>query len=77
MRYLLLASLVLAVVAPKPLPRTADGRPDLQGMWTNDTFTPLERPKGFEDKAFFAEAEEAAFQQQVREDLRALLGEDN
>jgi hypothetical protein len=25
-------------------PRTADGHPDLQGMWTNATITPLERP---------------------------------
>ena len=26
-------------------PRTADGQPDLQGYWTNATYTPLERPK--------------------------------
>src|SRR5262249_49356188 len=25
------------------VPRTADGQPDLQGYWTNATFTPLER----------------------------------
>jgi hypothetical protein len=25
-------------------PRTADGQPDLQGMWTSATITPLERP---------------------------------
>ncbi|HXP86440.1 MAG TPA: hypothetical protein VN841_17055 [Bryobacteraceae bacterium] len=25
-------------------PRTADGHPDLQGIWTNATLTPLERP---------------------------------
>ena len=25
-------------------PRTPDGRPDLQGMWTNATYTPLQRP---------------------------------
>ena len=24
-------------------PRTADGRPDLQGNWSNETQTPLER----------------------------------
>ena len=26
-------------------PRTPDGQPDLQGFWTNTTYTPLERPK--------------------------------
>jgi hypothetical protein len=28
---------------PAAIPRTADGRPDLQGNWTNATITPLER----------------------------------
>jgi hypothetical protein len=27
------------------VPRTPDGQPDLQGFWTNTTYTPLERPK--------------------------------
>jgi hypothetical protein len=27
-------------------PRTPDGQPDLQGFWTNSTYTPLERPNG-------------------------------
>jgi hypothetical protein len=31
---------------PWTLPRTADGKPDLQGNWTNATMTPLERPEG-------------------------------
>ena len=31
-----------------PVPRTPDGRPDLQGNWTNGTITPIERPVGFE-----------------------------
>jgi hypothetical protein len=27
-------------------PRTPDGQPDLQGYWTNATYTPLQRPQG-------------------------------
>lgn len=38
-------------------PRTADGRPDLQGLWTNDTITPIERPIELGDKAFLTEEE--------------------
>ena len=42
------------------LPRTPAGRPDLQGYWTTQTFTPLERPAHLGDREFFTE-EEAAF----------------
>ena len=28
------------------VPRTPDGHPDLQGFWSNQTYTPLERPEG-------------------------------
>ena len=28
------------------MPRTPDGAPDLQGYWTNNSYTPLERPNG-------------------------------
>jgi hypothetical protein len=38
------------------LPRTADGHPDLQGVWTNATITPLERPQKF-DKLVMSDAE--------------------
>ena len=38
-------------------PRTPDGQPDLQGYWTNATFTPLQRPENV-DKEFYT-AEEA------------------
>ena len=37
--------------------RTPDGQPDLQGYWTNNTITPLERPKGVGGKEFYTEAE--------------------
>jgi hypothetical protein len=39
-------------------PRTPDGQPDLQGFWTNATFTPLERPKNV-TKEFYTAAEAA------------------
>jgi hypothetical protein len=38
-------------------PRTPDGQPDLQGVWTNNTVTPLERPKELAAKEFYTEAE--------------------
>ena len=42
--------------------RTTDGRPALQGYWTNATFTPLERPPELAGKEFYTEAEAASFQ---------------
>jgi len=41
--------------------RTADGQPDLQGFWTNDTVTPLERPAEFGDKEILTPEEAAAY----------------
>ena len=40
-------------------PRTADGQPNISGIWTNDTLTPLERPAWLPDKEFFTEEEAA------------------
>jgi hypothetical protein len=38
-------------------PRTIDGQPKLEGFWTNNTVTPLERPKGLGAKEFYTQAE--------------------
>jgi hypothetical protein len=38
-------------------PRTADGHPDLQGFWTTQTYTPLERPQRYAGQEFLTEAE--------------------
>ena len=45
------------------VPRLTDGHPDLQGIWTNKTVTPLERPQALGNKAFFTEEEAKAFTQ--------------
>ena len=39
------------------IPRMPDGRPDLQGMWTNVTITRLERPAEFANKLVISDAE--------------------
>jgi hypothetical protein len=45
--------------APAPSLKTAWGEPDLQGIWTDETATPLQRPARFANQEFFTEAERA------------------
>jgi hypothetical protein len=46
-------------------PRTPDGQPDLQGIWTNATITPFERPVSLRDKAFLTDEEAKTLEQQA------------
>jgi hypothetical protein len=46
-------------------PRLPDGQPDLQGVWTNATITPFERPPELADKAFFTAEEAQAYEQRI------------
>ena len=78
---------IVALVAPMPaftqddnwtLPRTADGHPDLQGVWANNNATPLERPPEWADKDALTDEELAALQvaaAQAVDDGDALFGD--
>ena len=66
-------------------PRAADGRPDLEGVWTNATITPFERgtyfaysgvavPESAADRAFFTEEEGARFAALTAADREASFG---
>jgi hypothetical protein len=70
----LVASAPLAAQARKPATtsakawspaRTPDGQPDLQGVWTNATITPFERPAALADKAFLSDKEAQDAEQQA------------
>src|SRR2546429_2827943 len=69
----LAAAGVLVILAALPAPaaknwcasHTPDGQPDLQGIWSNATITPLERPKELAGKEFFTAAEAAEYEKRV------------
>jgi hypothetical protein len=64
---------VTAVLLPgqTKVPRTTDGRPDLQGIWTNATLTPLERPAAFAGKLTVSDAEAAVYEKKQQDELKA------
>ena len=53
---LLVTGLAAAQTKKWTPPRMADGHPDLQGFWTNSTYTPLERPRNV-NKEFYTKEE--------------------
>src|SRR2546427_2872249 len=48
-------------------PRAPDGKPDLQGIWSDNTLTPLERPKGLGAKEFYTDQELTENSKKARE----------
>lgn len=71
----LTATLVFGVAAPADAQtrayRTPWGDPDLQGIWSNQTLTPLERPAEFAAKTHLTEAEAAQYQARLRQQQNA------
>ncbi len=65
------AALPLAAAGQAPegwtVPRTADGHPDLQGIWANNSATPMERPEQFGDKARLTDEELAELTARIQE----------
>ncbi|HLH00917.1 MAG TPA: hypothetical protein VKX49_31715 [Bryobacteraceae bacterium] len=59
----------------KAIPRAADGHPDLQGIWTNATVTPMERPPQFAGKLNITDAEAAAYEKDQAQDLQSEDGQ--
>jgi hypothetical protein len=53
------------LLSPANAQRTPDGQPDLQGIWTNATITPFERPAAMAGKATLTEEEAAALERQA------------
>jgi hypothetical protein len=45
--------------------RTADGQPDLQGVWSNASIIALERPKELEGKQFLTPAEATSYEAKI------------
>jgi hypothetical protein len=50
---------------PAAAGRTAWGHPDLQGVWSSATVTPMERPKEFADKPVLTPEEAAAYAKRI------------
>jgi hypothetical protein len=57
----------VAILAQGGGARTADGKPDLQGIWSFATLTPMNRPAQFANKPLLTEEEARKYAQETRE----------
>src|ERR1700721_2669948 len=45
--------------------QSSSGHPDLEGLWSNEALTPLERPRDLAGKEFFTAEEAAAYKKHI------------
>lgn len=57
---LLISAIAAGQAKPYTAPKTPDGKPDLQGVWSTLTSVPLERPANLGSKEFYTPEEMAA-----------------
>jgi hypothetical protein len=57
------------------IPRTPDGHPDLQGVWTNATITPLQRPAKLAAKPTLTDAEATEYEKHEEDELNKQDGQ--
>jgi hypothetical protein len=62
-----------AAATPAATPKTPWGEPDLQGIWTDETDTPLQRPAKYANQEFFT----AAQREEINRERSALLAREN
>jgi hypothetical protein len=61
------------------VPKTSFGQPNLEGVWSNNSATPLQRPAAWADKQFLTDAEVEQVQKtarQLEQDGDALFGDE-
>ena len=61
-----------SATSPAPTLKTPWGEPDLQGIWMDESDTPLQRPAKYANQEFFTEAQRA----ELDKERAALLGRD-
>ena len=59
---------------PAAIPRTSDGHPDFEGVWTNATVTPMERPAQYASKPTLTDAEAKEFEKGAAKELADVDG---
>lgn len=66
-----ISALIMVLPLAAQVPRTPEGKPDLQGVWTNATVTPLERPAEFGNQQFFTRDQAARYAKTIVENTNS------